>query len=125
MSSANLAEKSLTGRYRNQRFVCGVVLTLIFLSGAVVGALAMDFGVHNRPRPPAFETAQGKALYFERLKKDLDLTPAQAEQVESVLNDLWQYYRSVLSDSKQRVEQILNDQQRVKFEKWLQQQAPR
>jgi hypothetical protein len=37
-----------------------------------------------------------------------------------VLNDFWQYYRTVLSDSKQRVEQLLTDEQRVKFEKILQ-----
>ena len=34
-----------------------------------------------------------------------------------MLNDFWQYYRTVLSDSKQRVEQLLNDEQRKKFER--------
>ncbi len=97
----------------------------MFLSGALVGALAMDLGVHNRQRTPAFDTAQGKTVYFERLKKELNLTPAQAEQVETVLNDFWKYYRSVLTDSKQQVEQLLDEQQRLKFERLLQQQAPR
>ncbi len=85
----------------------------------------MDLGVHNRQRTPAFETPQGKALYFEHLKKELNLTPAQAEQMQSILNDFWQYYRSVLSDSKQRVEQLLDEQQRIKFERLLQQQPAR
>jgi hypothetical protein len=74
-------------------------------------------------RPPAFETTAGRTLYFERLQKELDLTPAQSEQIQSVLNDFWQYYRTVLSESKQRVEQLLNDDQRKKFERLLQQQA--
>ncbi len=85
----------------------------------------MDFGIHNRARTPAFDTPAGKAAYFGRIQKELDLTPAQSEQIESVLNDFWQYYRTVLSDSKQRVEQILNPEQRKKFEQLLQQQQPR
>ena len=44
----------------------------------------MDLGVHNRQRPPAFESSQGQAVYFERLQKELDLTPAQSEQVKSI-----------------------------------------
>ena len=50
------------------------------------------------------------------MRKELDLTPAQAEQMEVLLNDFWQLYHTVLSDSKQRVEQILNEEQRKKFE---------
>ena len=125
MGSANILERMPAGKTLNPRLVCALSLTLVFLSGAVIGALAMDFGVHNRQRPPAFDTPQGKALYFEHLKKELDLTPAQSEQMESILNDFWQYYRSVLSESKQRVEQLLDEPQRRKFEKLLQQQAPR
>jgi hypothetical protein len=56
------------------------------------------------------------------LRRDLDLTPSQAEQVQSVLEDMWQYYRTVLTDSKSRVEQILTKEQREKFERMLQQQ---
>ena len=125
MSSTSLLEKVASGKSWNPKLVCGVILALIFLSGAVVGALAMDLGVHNRQRPPAFDTPQGKALYFEHMQKELDLTPAQAEQMQSVLNDFWQYYRTVLSDSKQRVEQLLNDEQRKKFDRMLQQQVAR
>ena len=125
MSSANLLERSPIGKTWNPRLACLVTLSLVFLCGAVVGALAMDFGVHSRTRPPAFDTPQGKAAYFERLQQELDLTPAQSEQIKSILNDFWQYYRSVLSESKYRVEQLLNEEQRIKFEKILQQQTLR
>ncbi len=54
------------------------------------------------------------------MQKELDLTPAQSEQMQSILNDFWQYYHSVLSDSKSRVEQILTEEQRHKFERLLQ-----
>lgn len=103
---------------------CALSLVLVFLVGAAAGAVVMDFKVH-RNRIPAFETPAGKALYFERMQRELNLTPAQSEQMQSVLNDFWQYYRTVLTDGKQRVESILTEEQRQKFEKLLQQQLPR
>jgi len=120
MSSTSLLELP-TGKARSEKLLCGVVLTLVFLCGGVVGALALDFGIHGRARTPAFETPQGKAVYFEHMRKELDLTPAQAEQIEQILNDFWVYYRNVLSGSKQQVEQLLNEDQRKKFEHFLQQ----
>lgn len=125
MSSTSLLERAPFARSWNPKLVCVATMGLVFLSGAVVGALAMDFGVHNRQRPFAFDTAQGKVQYFEHMKKELDLTPAQAEQMQSVLNDFWQYYRTVLTDGKQRVEQLLTEEQRRKFDRMLQQQLPR
>ncbi len=59
------------------------------------------------------------------MKRELNLTPVQQEQMESILNDFWQYYRTVLSDSKTKVEQILNEEQRKKFEHILQDHQPR
>jgi hypothetical protein len=115
-------ERTATARSWDPKVVCAVALILVFLCGGALGALFMDLRVHNRYRPPVFDTQAGKALYFERLQRELNLTPAQSEQIQSVLNDFWQYYRTVLSDSKQRVESLLNDEQRVKFEKMLQQQ---
>jgi hypothetical protein len=106
----------------NPKLVCGMTLALVFLCGAVAGALVMDFGVHNRQRTPAFETAQGQTLYFERLQKELDLSAAQSEQVKSILNDFWQYYRTVLSEGRTRIEQVLTPVQREKFERVLQEQ---
>jgi hypothetical protein len=123
--SSKLVERTAIGRSWDPKVAFALVLGLVFLSGAATGALVMDFGVHNRLRTPAFDTPAGKAAYFERMQKELDLTPAQSEQIQSVLNDFWQYYRTVLSDSKQRVEQLLNVQQRKKFEELLQQQQPR
>jgi hypothetical protein len=122
MNSTSLMERAATGRSWDPKVACAVALTLVFLCGGALGALFMDLRVHNRSRTPVFDTPAGKALYFERLQRELDLTPAQSEQIQSVLNDFWQYYRTVLSDSKQRVEQLLTNEQRVKFEKMLQQQ---
>ena len=110
------------GRRWNRRSVGILVLGLMFLCGAAAGALAMNLGVHTRLHQPTFDTAQGRALTFDKLQRELNLTPPQAEQVQSILNDMWQYYRTVLTDSKSRVEQVLTPEQRDKFEHLLQQQ---
>jgi hypothetical protein len=104
------------------RLLAVLTLTLVFLCGGAVGALVMDLRVHNRANPPAFDTPQGKAAFFERMNRELNLTPAQSEQMQSILKDFWDYYRTVLSDGKSRIEQILDDNQRRKFEEILQEQ---
>jgi Spy/CpxP family protein refolding chaperone len=126
MSSTNLLlERMPVGRTWDPKLACALALVLVFLVGAATGAVAMNLGVHKSLHQPTFDTPAGKARYFERMRKDLDLTPAQAEQIESILNDFWQLYHTVLSDSKQRVEQLLNEDQKKKFELLLQQQQPR
>lgn len=121
----NFMEKTTFSRTWDPRVVCVITLALVFMCGAAAGAVVMNLGVHTRLHQPAFDTAAGKAQYFSRMRRELDLTPAQAEQMESVLNDCWLYYRTVVSDSKSRVEQILNDDQRRKFERILQDYQPR
>jgi hypothetical protein len=121
--NVNLLEKPGVASW-DPRIVCTLALMLVFFTGAAVGALVMDLGIHNRqhPRPPAFDTPTGKAIYFEKLRKDLDLTPEQSVQMESVLNDFWQYYRAVLGDGRSKVEQLLTPAQRLKFERILAEQ---
>jgi len=121
MNSASLMERTGTRRSWNPKVACAVALGLVFLCGAASGALVMDLRVHNRSRASAFDAAASRAMNFEQMQRELNLTPGQAEQVQSVLSDFWQYYRTVLSDSKQRVEQLLNEEQKQKFEKMLQQ----
>jgi hypothetical protein len=118
--STSVLEKALPAKMWDPRLACGVALLLVFLSGAAVGALFMDLRVHNRANPPAFDTPQGKAAFFERMKRELNLNPAQSEQMQSILTDFWDYYRTVLSDGKSRIEQILDENQRRKFEQILQ-----
>jgi hypothetical protein len=123
--NTNLLETAPAAKTWNPKAACLAVLSLVFLCGVAAGALGIDRLHDNRGRVPAFDTPAGKAAYFAHIQKELNLTPAQSEQMESVLNDFWQYYRTVLSDSKQRVEQILDEQQRQKFERLLQQQQAR
>src|SRR5580658_6051559 len=118
--NTSLMEKAAANRNWDPKLACAVALALVFLCGAAAGALAMNLGAHKLMHQPSFDTPEGKVRFFERMQKELDLTPAQSEQMQSVLNDFWQYYRSVISDSKSGVEQILTEPQRRKFEKMLQ-----
>jgi len=122
-TSPGLLDRLAVGNAWSPKVLCAVTLALVFLSGGVLGAVVMDLGVHNRQRTPTFETAQGQTLYFERLQKELDLTEAQSEQVKSILNDFWQYYRTVLSEGRGRIDQVLTPEQRVRFERLLQEQG--
>ena len=123
--SPNLLEKATFARAWDPRVVCAITLALVFLCGAAAGAVAMSFGAHTRLHQSGFDTAAGKSLYFARIQKELELTPAQTEQMQSILNDLWQYYRMVISDSRVRVEQVLTEVQRKKFERILKENQPR
>ena len=121
-TSPGLLERVADGSAWNPKLICGVSLALVFLCGGVAGALVMDLRIHDRTRPPVFETVTGQAAYFERLQKELNLDAKQSEEVKSILNDFWQYYRTVLSEGRGRIEQVLTDEQRVKFERLLQEQ---
>lgn len=118
--NTSLMERAAVNRNWDPKLASVVALVLVFLCGAAAGAVAMNLGAHKLMHQPAFDTPEGKVRFFERMQKELDLTPAQAEQMQSVLNDYWQYYRSVISDSKSGVEQILTEPQRRKFEQMLQ-----
>ncbi len=118
--SANPVALGGVRRASNTKLVSALVLVLVFLCGCVIGALLIDLVVHNRARSPSFDTASGRAAYFDRLQKELDLTPEQSVQVRSILEDFWQYYRTVLSEARQRVNMVLSTDQKVKFERILQ-----
>jgi uncharacterized membrane protein len=121
--STELLERSPLRRRWGQSWdarlaVCAVLL-LVFMSGAAAGALAIDSRVHTRMHQVTFDALGSRALNFDRLQKELNLSAPQAEQVSSILADMWQYYRTVLTDTKSRVEQILTRDQREKFEQIL------
>jgi Spy/CpxP family protein refolding chaperone len=121
-TSPGLLDRLAVGTAWSPKLVAAFSLTLVFICGGLVGAVVMDLGIHNRQRPPAFETPQGQSMYFDRLQKELNLSPAQSDQVKSILGDFWQYYRTVLSECRGRIDTILTPEQRVKFEQILQDQ---
>lgn len=114
-----------TAPWRNPRVIA--VLLLVFLSGAVAGALVSRTAAFASNRKSVADwTEGGKEISLQRLKKELDLTPLQAQQVETVLDDFMQYYHSLQSqmdevraNGKDRLFRILREDQQRKFERML------
>jgi|YNPBryunderm2012_1023409.scaffolds.fasta_scaffold00047_30 uncharacterized membrane-anchored protein YhcB (DUF1043 family) len=102
-------------------------LLLVFVCGVAAGVLFMTLAgprAHN-PRALAWEEAR-KQVTLERLRKELDLTPQQAAELEKVLDDFFAYYHTLQSQmdevratGKDRILRLLDERQRQKFEQML------
>jgi hypothetical protein len=108
-------------------------LLLVFLAGVSSGGLLMRYGLHgilHRAAPMASVEPSRDAV-LQRFKTQLDLSGAQADKIALVLEDYRQYYESLqdqLDDlratGKTRILQILNPEQRERFEKMMGDLAP-
>lgn len=117
--SHNLAVKSAVAQFWESPKFAGVgVLLLVFLCGALAGAVTMNL-THTALHPHPFWDNTSKTEYLKSVTKQLDLTPDQAAQMASILDDFAKYYQTVLSDGKARIFNILNEDQKRKFEKML------
>jgi Spy/CpxP family protein refolding chaperone len=104
---------------QNPKVGIAFTLVLVFLVGAVVGALAMNLGVHKGLHRVPFWTDPGKQISLQRLQKELDLTPEQTEQLKTALDDFSRYYQDVLAIGKTSIYKILNEQQKHKFDQLM------
>lgn len=95
-----------------------VSLVLVFLCGAVAGALVMRWTEHSGllHTPPPARTLPASANEWRR---QLDLTDAQTVQLDSILDDFGRYYDNLLADGQTRIRQILNNEQREKFDRMI------
>ena len=125
MSHNLLARSTQQPLWISPKFAGVGVLLLVFLCGAVAGAVAMNLGAHNALHPRPFWDNSSKTEYLKNVTRQLDLTPVQRAQMESILDDFAKYYQTVLSDGRARIFAILNDEQKVKFEKMLKERPPR
>lgn len=111
--------------WQNPRILC--ILLLVFLCGATAGALTMRLGFSSSyRRGSTYWQEGGKEISIERFRRELNLTPDQARQMETILNDFMMYYQqvkdqldSVRADGKAKILQILNDEQKQKFLRML------
>jgi Spy/CpxP family protein refolding chaperone len=104
-------------------------LLLVFLAGATTGALSMRMGLHDKLHRSSASGSREAVL--QKFRTELDLTGAQTEKLGTVLDDYSQYYQSLqdqLDDlratGKTRILQILNSDQRAKFERMMADLAP-
>lgn len=86
-------------------------LLLIFICGVAVGALAMSWIHHSSNQTDAWNKET-----VLKWKKELNLSEVQQRELETTLDDFGKYYRNVVSDAKERIMGILNEDQRQKFE---------
>ncbi len=110
--------------WRNPRIA--LTLFLVFLAGFSAGlavyAVAGNRWMGEAQAAPSWRDDRRQAM-LERFKTELNLTPDQTQQLESVLDDYFTYYHTlqaqlddVRSSGKERVLHILNDDQKKKFE---------
>jgi hypothetical protein len=102
-------------------------LLCVFLSGALFGALAMRFTISpERQRGGPYWKEGAREISLQKFKKELDLTPEQAREMETVLDDFMMYYQTlqaqmddVRATGKQRIMRLLREDQKQKFEKMI------
>ncbi len=120
-------------------------LTLVFLAGVATGMVGMRYGLHDqlhRGSTTAASTARetGDDAVLEYFRAELNLTPDQASKLATVLDDYREYYQSVQdqiedlrlreqiedlrSTGKSRIIEILDPEQRAKFEKMSKEMTP-
>jgi len=114
--------------WQNPRII--YTLLFVFLSGAAAGALAMRFTVSAERHPPRGSGPSWKEgpreISLQKFRKELDLSPDQEHEMETVLDDFVTYYQTlqaqmddVRATGKQRILRILKDDQKQKFEKMI------
>lgn len=120
-----MASASSSG-WRNPRIL--LTLLVVFLCGASAGMVILRVAQNSWVRSqsqPAWKEG-GKQASLERFRKELNLTPTQTEQLETILDDFFTYYHTlqaqlddVRMSGRQRIVRILDDGQKKKFEKLM------
>lgn len=97
-----------------------VSFVLVFLCGAVLGAVLMSLSGHaDLHGTPPLVAGVGTPFSVREWKEKLDLSDQQTVQLTSILDDVFRYYDNVLADGNSRILQILNPDQRRKYEQML------
>ncbi len=99
------------------------ILAIIFLCGAAVGSAVTNGYLHARLFPEKQHSrSPQQRIDLERLKVELNLTPQQEKIVTKELDDYAKYYQNIEDEredvaehGKQRILDILNEQQRKRF----------
>lgn len=101
------------------------VLLLVFLCGAAAGALAMRMFAPKMPAAAAWSSG-GREWTLDWMKRELELTPQQAAEIETVLDEFVLYYQNLQgqmddfrAEGKKRILRVLTPEQRKRFEKMV------
>ena len=111
--------------WRNPKIV--LLLLSVFVCGAVAGVVGMRISQRtvSAKQIPYYKESE-REISLQRFKKELDLTSEQPAEIEVILDDFMMYYQTlqaqmdeVRSHGKDRIETILDERQRAKFNKML------
>ena len=108
--------------WQNPRIL--TLLVLVFLTGAMAGAIVMQGFLHQQLLRTAPYWRGDKAEFsYERLKTDLNLTPEQSERLKTILDDFAKYHQDleaqiedVRATGRNRIVQMLTPEQRKRFD---------
>ncbi len=108
--------------WQNPRIL--TTLVLVFLAGAMAGAIGMRAGLHEELHRNAVYWKGEKADFsYDQLKRELKLTPDQSERLKTILDDFVKYHQDleaqiedVRATGRNRIVQMLTPEQRKRFE---------
>jgi uncharacterized membrane protein len=93
-------------------------LLLVFLCGAVAGAIVMSVSRSTRHGSSPV-SASLTSMSVTEMKGELNLNDEQTRQLTSILDDFSHYYDNLLADGSSRILQILNPDQRKRYAQML------
>lgn len=112
-------------------------LAVVFAAGAVLGFAANRFYLGALgPHPSSLSPAEYRAHLLEQLTDDLELDPDQQLQIESILDEIGERFRSVWeaimpeleairAERADRIMSVLDRVQQAKYEKILEERRRR
>jgi hypothetical protein len=111
--------------WQNPRILA--LLLLVFLCGALAGALTMRSSLHtklHRGVAPYWKGDSPELFSYDKLKTELNLTSEQSERLKTILDDFVKYHEDLEAQiedmratGKNRIVQMLTPEQRQKFER--------
>lgn len=96
-----------------------VSLVLVFLCGAVAGALILSLTRNNTIHSPRPAPSNLASMSVAEMKTNLNLTEEQTRELTSILDDFSHYYDNLLADGNSRILQILDPEQKKRFAQML------
>lgn len=111
--------------WRNPKII--LILLSVFVCGAVAGIVGMRISQRtvSAKQMPYYKEG-GREISLQRFRKELDLTNEQAAEIEVILDDFMMYYQTlqaqmdeVRAHGKDRIQTLLDDKQRAKFNRML------
>jgi len=131
MMVATAVAREKRAPWQNPRILS--TLCLVFLAGAASGALWMRLGLHEKLHHTVSAASRepSREAVLQKFRMELDLSGDQSQKIALVLDDYRMYYQSLQdqfddlrSTGRSRILQILNPDQREKFEKLMSELAP-